>query len=184
MFHEGTSTAELGRKRSFLPFPYTLPRKPLPSLSLLGKPWKTQNSWQKETPLDLPGYLQCWTIATKIWSVCARSVERHALSQGITSKIPNLLCLTDVAPVPHTPQGDTALHIWDVQQGISEMRKAKDGRLDLQPLKGFKGLSWTGKHWGHVLGGKSLKFSSPLSDEKGLNQVPSMIDMDKPWCEP
>lgn len=113
---------------------------------LLWKPWKTQNSWQKETPLDLLGYLQCWTIVTKIWNTSARSTETPALSQGITSEIANLSCPMDVAPVPHMPQGDTALHVWDIQHGISEMRKAKDGRLDLQPVRGFRGLSWMGKH--------------------------------------
>jgi len=40
MFHEGASTAELGRELSFFPFPYTLSRQPLPSIYLSVKALK------------------------------------------------------------------------------------------------------------------------------------------------
>lgn len=70
--------------------------------------------------------------------------------QGITSEVQNLSRLMDVAPVPHMPQGDSVLRIWNVQHGVSEVRKAKDRRLGFQPLQEFKGLSCPGKHWGRV----------------------------------
>lgn len=79
MFHESASTAELGKELSFVPFPYTLSRQPLPSIFSSLKDLKAQNSWEKETPSDFWGYhLQCWTIVTKIGSP-VRGVQGHML---------------------------------------------------------------------------------------------------------
>lgn len=49
--------------------------------------------------------------------------------------------------------------------------KIKGWEMNLQPLKGSKGLFMTGKHWGEGFGAKSLRFSSTLSGRKDWTRL-------------